>query len=257
MGKAHRHHEIEIGLLTGGYSKMQVGDRTFRMEAGSLSVFWAIVPHRVLAVGNNAAAYVITVPLPFLFQCNVSDAFRRALLSGLVILRDDLGQKRLRLALFKQWLRDFGMKDTQRRQQLLTELQVFIQRLALEFDPLDYFSPSQLLNPARCDRLMRITQFIALHFQEPIQIKDIAREVGLNKEYCATIFRRSCNMTLMNYLLNCRLSHARTLLATGMSTVLNVALESGFGSVSQFHAVFKHETGMSPQTYRRLMSPGA
>jgi len=251
MEQAHRHHELEIGLLTSGFVDMQVGGTNFRFEAGNLAIFWAIIPHRVLRAGGNATSYVVTAPLSLLFRLEVSELFRQAVISGKVISQNDPARTPFWRTLFEQWTLDYNTGEEKRRQQFLLELQVFIQRFAMELASQD-LTPSggQLLNPARCNQLMRITQYMTEHFQEHIQLKDIAAEVGLNKEYCAAMFQRSCGMTLMNYLLNCRLGHARTLLSRTSSTILNVAMESGFGSVSQFHAVFKRETGMSPQAFR-------
>jgi transcriptional regulator GlxA family with amidase domain len=46
-----------------------------------------------------------------------------------------------------------------------------------------------------------------------------------------------------------RITHARRMLATSEAKVLDVAMASGFGSVSQFYNVFRQICGQTPRDY--------
>jgi AraC-like DNA-binding protein len=96
----------------------------------------------------------------------------------------------------------------------------------------------------------RMLLLIAEHFREPLTGEDVAANVGLNPSYAGTLFRQHVGMGLHDYIAECRLSHAKALLATTSQNILDVALDSGFGSVSQFHAVFKKSCGCTPRAYR-------
>ena len=96
----------------------------------------------------------------------------------------------------------------------------------------------------------RMLLLIAEHFREPLTGEDVAANVGLNPSYAGTLFRQHVGMGLHDYITECRLSHAKALLATSNQNILDVALDSGFGSVSQFHAVFKKSCGCTPRAYR-------
>ncbi|MCU0718670.1 MAG: helix-turn-helix domain-containing protein [Pirellula sp.] len=52
-----------------------------------------------------------------------------------------------------------------------------------------------------------------------------------------------------------RLSHAQRLLVTTEDSILNIATESGFQSLSRFNEAFKEACGCSPREYRKLHRP--
>jgi transcriptional regulator GlxA family with amidase domain len=70
------------------------------------------------------------------------------------------------------------------------------------------------------------------------------------------VFRERCRMSVMEYVTSFRLSHALQLMAASDETILDIALDSGFGSLSRFYAVFQKTYGTPPARYRaRLRNP--
>ena len=92
---------------------------------------------------------------------------------------------------------------------------------------------------------------IALHYTEKLRVEDIAKAAGLNPNYAMNLFSRTCGMSLLDYVIQHRLFHSRRLLATTDAKVIEIALESGFGSLSRFYEAFQRAYGRSPQAYRR------
>jgi AraC-like DNA-binding protein len=58
-------------------------------------------------------------------------------------------------------------------------------------------------------------------------------------------------MTPHQYLMRARLRTAATRLSTERTTVLDLALDAGFGDVSNFNRAFRREFGVSPTKYRQ------
>jgi len=56
---------------------------------------------------------------------------------------------------------------------------------------------------------------------------------------------------LLKYVTQHRLSHAQRLLVTTDDLVVNIALKSGFGSLSRFNEAFRQAFGCTPREYRR------
>jgi AraC family transcriptional regulator, melibiose operon regulatory protein len=48
------------------------------------------------------------------------------------------------------------------------------------------------------------------------------------------------------------LSHAQRLLVTTGEQIVNIALSSGFGSLSRFNEAFRQSFGCTPREYRRV-----
>ena len=103
----------------------------------------------------------------------------------------------------------------------------------------------------------RMLLVIAEHFRERLLPRDVAAAVVLDPDYAGSLTsRHRIGMGLSDYITECRVSHAKALLATTDAAVLDIALDSGFGSVSQFHAIFKLRDGCTPHAYRTSLRSG-
>jgi AraC-like DNA-binding protein len=65
------------------------------------------------------------------------------------------------------------------------------------------------------------------------------------------IFKEVIGLTVMQYLMNCRMNRAKYLLEMDTEqTILGVALESGFESSSHFSRFFRQQINMTQSEYR-------
>ena len=64
------------------------------------------------------------------------------------------------------------------------------------------------------------------------------------------MFEKLTGVTPHQYLRRARLRTAAALLMNGSAKVLDVALDAGFGDVSNFNHAFRAEFGVSPRAYR-------
>jgi AraC-like DNA-binding protein len=93
--------------------------------------------------------------------------------------------------------------------------------------------------------------YVHEHSSEPISLKDVARSVGISKEYLARCFHQETGVTLVTYLNRYRVGQAKARLEAGEQDLSKIALEVGFSSGSYFSRVFRQEVGMSPSAYRQ------
>lgn len=78
-----------------------------------------------------------------------------------------------------------------------------------------------------------------------------ARDAGLSPYYFLRTFKSLTGITPHQYVLRARLREAAARLMTGTEKVLDVALDCGFGDVSNFNRAFRSEFGLSPRTFRQ------
>ena len=64
-------------------------------------------------------------------------------------------------------------------------------------------------------------------------------------------FKKSLGQSIVSYLNQLRLHHAKVALIDNNEKVITIALDSGFGSLSRFYEVFIADTGKTPQQFRR------
>jgi DNA-binding response OmpR family regulator/nitrogen-specific signal transduction histidine kinase len=93
--------------------------------------------------------------------------------------------------------------------------------------------------------------YVHEHYTEPISLKDVARSIGMSKEYLARCFHQETGVTLVTYLNRYRIGQAKIRLAAGENNLTEIALEVGFSSGPYFSRVFRQEVGVSPSEYRQ------
>ncbi len=116
-------------------------------------------------------------------------------------------------------------------------------------------------NPAaRCDDklsgIKKAILYLDMHFKEDIRLEDLAKQAGFHVTYFSELFRKTTGQTYKQRLTQLRLEYAKTLLRSGFP-VSQVCFESGFGSVSNFNAVFQKACGMTPKKYARCQAAGS
>lgn len=99
--------------------------------------------------------------------------------------------------------------------------------------------------------ICRALDYIENHLTEDISLEDVAEHVGMTPAALSRKFKASLSRTFSQHMQSRRLERAIPLLLTTNRTVLDIALDCGFGSVEQFHRVFKQRLGSTPLAYRR------
>jgi transcriptional regulator GlxA family with amidase domain len=72
------------------------------------------------------------------------------------------------------------------------------------------------------------------------------------------LFKQQTGVTIIEFCHRQKVDRFRELYGAGQRfTILQAALEAGFGSYPTFHRVFHRLTGLSPAAYRRQVRAGA
>ena len=85
---------------------------------------------------------------------------------------------------------------------------------------------------------------------EPLSLGEMAGRAGLGRFHFLRAFRGATGTTPHQYLVAARLRRAARLLLTTSLPVTEVALEAGFGDLSNFIRTFRRAAGRSPRAFR-------
>ena len=97
-----------------------------------------------------------------------------------------------------------------------------------------------------------LTSYLERHFASPVTLEELARIVNLSPDYMCAQFKKEMGLTIMQYLTEIRIGHARHLLTLHPEKkVLEIGKMCGFESPSYFGKIFKKEVGMTPEKYRK------
>jgi AraC-like DNA-binding protein len=105
--------------------------------------------------------------------------------------------------------------------------------------------------PSSVSRVTRIVRKIERQPDTSLALGSLAEEAGLSPYHFLRTFERITGLTPHRYILRTRLREAATRLATRPSRVIDIALDCGFGDVSNFNRSFRAEFGVSPRVFRR------
>jgi len=104
--------------------------------------------------------------------------------------------------------------------------------------------------PGYAPRGDQIREFIARWHTQEVGLDDLAAELGLSASRTSHEVAAHCGMNFARLLAEARLGTAAWLLRHSGLPVVEVALASGFGDVSHFHACFRERFGATPRRYR-------
>lgn len=255
MNRADRHNEIELNLLDSGSLTYLLGGRRVTLRPRRLAVFWAATPHQILASQDLTFYYVVTVPLAWVLGWGLPEHLVECLLGGAVVEEPDTSSEDRDVGRFAQWHEDLSSDRARHEEAALLELKARLLRLA---------TATRARPNARKNRVLaavgggaptsveRMATFVARNYGETIGTEDVAREVGLHPDYASALFRKAFGVTPSRFIVQHRVSHAQRMLVTSDAKILEVAMDSGFGSLSRFNAAFRQLCGCSPRQYRSL-----
>lgn len=254
MNRPDRHNEIELNLLEKGSLTYLLGGRKVTILAGRLAGFWAGIPHQIIEFRNTADYFVMTIPLVWFLQWRLPQTFVRLVLHGQIALEPDRRQFDADRLRFQAWMADLTAAVEERRRVCLLEIEARLRRLALSIPPAAN-RPVQnrrtaALGEGGLNRAEQMACFIAQHYTEPLTIEKISRAVALHPNYAMQVFQRSFGATLLEFVTRHRLAHAQRLLVTTQDLIVNIAHDSGFGSLSRFNEAFRRAFGCTPRQYR-------
>lgn len=102
----------------------------------------------------------------------------------------------------------------------------------------------------------QVVQYVMEHFQEPLSLDVIAKELHINKYYVSHIFSNQLRISFRRYLSHVRLEYALQLMKTSSAPLIDVCLEAGFSSLRSFNRTFVEIMGMTPSEYRGSAAAG-
>lgn len=102
-------------------------------------------------------------------------------------------------------------------------------------------------------KLQQVINFINHHLEHNLTVAKLAEIVGLSQSYFLLLFKKTTGKTPHQFLIECRVAHARKLLQTTNLPLSEIALQCGFSSQSHFSTHFRLITGMTPGQYRRSL----
>ena len=102
-------------------------------------------------------------------------------------------------------------------------------------------------------KIWPIIDYIDKNYNSMLTLEKLSSALSMNKEYFCRVFKRATGITPTEYINFVRVWKAENLLTTTQASIIEIALEVGFSSVSYFNRVFKKYRGTTPSAYRGIV----
>lgn len=106
-------------------------------------------------------------------------------------------------------------------------------------------------NPRDEQKVTEALKIIERRLTESLSISSLASAVNMSRYHFLRTFQRVTGETPWRYILSRRLALSAENLLTTSGRVLDVALSSGFGDLSEFMRRFRLQFGVTPAVYRK------
>lgn len=254
MRSSHWHAQVEINYIVSGWGHYRMSGHEVRFSQGDLALFWGGLPHQLDDASDDLIYAGGHLPLVHFFRLRLPTNMQAQLMQGATLVtRATDASDALNFARWNDYARS---GDPMKASMAVDELLLRIERV--RFDAYTLLPGNESVAKAvdgldhhSSPIVVRICDFISEHFREEIDSAEIAAAANIHPKYAMNVFKKSTGMTLNDYVNLMRLSYAQALLMQDDANVLQVAMDSGFGSLSAFNKSFRKIAGTSPSDFRR------
>jgi AraC-like DNA-binding protein len=247
----HYHPEYEIVYIEGADGTRHVGEHISRFEGSDLVFIGPNIPHLNFDYGIKTPykKYVLHIREDFLEK-----AF--PIMPELSEIKNLFEQARKGVYFHSNTKAHFG--EALKNLFQLTHFEQFmailnlLQSMALsaEKDTLHANPVGQHYNLKEQQRLKVVYAYIEAHYQEKIDILQMARLTHLTHAAFCRYFKKMTLMTFTEFVNQYRINQAKNLLLLD-KTVSEVCFSCGFESLSYFNRIFKKITGENPLQFKK------
>jgi AraC family transcriptional regulator, melibiose operon regulatory protein len=257
MPLPHWHGHVELNFAMNVRMAYDFDGTRLEVPVGQLVLFWAGVPHQLTRIEPEGEAPMrlanIYLPLDSFLQMRHIMPLQAALIGrGMVILPETLCDANL----MRRWYQDYRSGDFERAEIVKMELNALFRRAAIT--GFDYLRPPQheigtdrSLSSAHVRHVIAMVRFVLENLEKPLLNAEVTAVTGLHENYALTLFSRTMQVPLKQFINRMRLMRARALLVESSTAISAVAEQSGFSSITQFYAQFRAGYGISPAALRQ------
>lgn len=102
------------------------------------------------------------------------------------------------------------------------------------------------------ERFAPVLRYIDTHYQEPIQVDELAALTGLSRFHFSRLFKELTGHTISEYINAVRLDRADYLLRHTQLTISEIATTTGFSDIYYFSRTFKKHRKVPPSSVREF-----
>lgn len=242
--------ELQVALLN-SFRYRQRGMRNTILHEGRFNMMYAPAPdiaftfdtgHYLLFTVRFSVQYLLKLEKYFPVVTELLQVINNKQ-PGLLRSADTLTSDEVTAVIYDILYNDYNdhVRKTYVEAKMLELFVLVLQRVASNKTP-----AAIRMRPDEVQKIHKARAFLEKNIGEDIKLSDIAHYTGLNEFKLKQGFRQLYDTTPFEYLLDCRMQEARSLLQNGTMSLGQIALAVGYTNVSGFTVAFKKKMGYAP-----------
>ena len=248
----HWHTPIEIIMPLKNPYQISCRDTDFLLQEGDLLFINSCVIHNMSAMPGERLIF----QADFSLLHNVADigSTLSNIPSALLITPESAPAihnrlKNLMLEICKEYFSDSILTSASIYSKLIEMLVLVGRECAVNGSAFDVAGSKQ---KKYVEKFMMVCNYIHEHCTEDLSLDDAAALAGFSKYHFTRLFKKFTGVSYYKYLNKNRIEHAEKLLVNREISITEIALQSGFSSLSAFIRMFKLIKDCTPTEFRNM-----
>lgn len=241
----HHHDCHQLLFIVEGRVEICVNGNTYTADSGSVIIFSRYENHSVKIVSQRCKRYILRISP----QLNGNEGQIYSLLfnrpvgfNNILNVKDRLYEyDRLFSVILKENNSDDSLSEEMNRA-LINQLLIMLYRASPKNE--DYFEEQSL------DTVLNLQRELENNYSLDYSLSELAKKYNLSISSLSHRFKKITGMSVMNYLLSCRMASAKKFLAKSDLSIGEITEICGFSDNSNFSRTFKKLNGISPTKFR-------
>lgn len=100
---------------------------------------------------------------------------------------------------------------------------------------------------------MNLKKYLQENFRKRINLGIISKEFNMNTNEITKTFKNHFDKSIVDYMIELRINYTKELLKETSMSIYEIAIKSGYTTISNFNRQFKEVNGMTPMEYRKSL----
>ncbi len=250
----HWHNAFEIILPVENYYDVEVDEETIHLNPGEILIIPAGTSH-ALTAPETGRRYILLFGIGTMSKIRGYSSILSLLNSTMLITPTTTPEiyndvyARITM-MISEFFNDNDFYEFSIYSNLMSLL-VSVARYALAMSR-DSVSGSYMTKKKHFHRFQQVLDYIDSHYAESLTLESVAEYGGFSKYYFSRLFKDYSGYNFYDYLVMRRIKAAELLLTQPKMSITEVALQSGFTSISTFNRSFKKIKGCTPGEYKAM-----
>jgi len=253
--KPHCHTAVEMIVPMEGSYQVTVSQQVYELRPGDIFVIPSGAIHELNAP-SRGGRFILLFEFDLIRSIKGFSYFAAAISQPLLINRSTCPSiYNEEMALVRQMCQDYLLGDSLKDVAVYSRLLTFFlnySRFRLSMGGSFPSQPHQTAQKNHAERFNAVFTYLDRHFAEDLTLEHVAAVAGFSKFHFSRTFKQLSGFNFNDYLCRRRIRAAEILLVKPGLSVSQIALQSGFSSVSTFNRTFKKLKGCTPTQYRGM-----